>query len=135
MISPDKARELRDNATLGDWFSHSAGDTASTNPNGAHFLQGPREIYVDKSRGYSAEDAAIIAAAPEMAETIIKQGEEVESMRAALQEAEARLQVAVAALIEIGQHEQSGVLSDTNPAQVVEEALAKIKAMEAAIHD
>ena len=35
--------------------------------------------------------------------------------------------IAVEALIEIGQHEQSGVLSDTNPAQVVEDALSKIK--------
>ncbi len=50
-------------ATPGPWGYYIPGNSATVNPNSAAFLIGPPPRTMDRSQGFSAEDAAHIAAA------------------------------------------------------------------------
>lgn len=55
--------------TPGPWYAFTVG-SASTNPNGAYLLSGPKTVLMDRTVGFTKADAELLAAAPYLLEAL-----------------------------------------------------------------
>lgn len=78
----DELKRLAEAATPGPWFAWGPEPSATINPEGAMFVQGPKRMYVDRAPGMRAEDAIYIAAlSPELVLALIACVEAAKAMR------------------------------------------------------